>query len=135
MILLKEVVVQVTSYLLGRCHRGKQIQALTLKIRSWNHRHLNITCNTQLALDTLTSRCSLLKLTIGILQQLIGLTLIQCVEYQETREQQESDTEANQTLTIDLVSTLLKLVLALSQLLLFLVGFVDGSHLGSIIAL
>ncbi len=52
-VVVHEVVVKVTTYLLGRGHRGVELQLSTQRrdLGVWQYRHLDIAGNRQLALD------------------------------------------------------------------------------------
>ena len=135
MILLQEIVVEVATYFLGRCHRGKEVEAFAFQVSCRNHRHLDVTCDTQFTLNTFTRCGSILQLIVGILQQGESLTLMDDIESEESSQQQESDSKTDEALTEHLVSFLLHLPLATSQFFLFLVGLIDGCHLCRVITL
>ena len=57
---LDDEVVEVASHLLGRCHRGKEIEVLSLWEGRRDHPHLDVVGNLQLALQAfLAGRCRL----------------------------------------------------------------------------
>ena len=61
-------VIQVAPYLLRRHHLGVEVQSLALRKHVWQHRHLYLPRNPQLALYALLGRRRLLQLVVGLLQ-------------------------------------------------------------------
>ena len=67
------VAIEVASYLLGGGHRGVEVDVGALGEVAGHHRHLDVTRDTQVALDTLLGDGGLLELVVGGEQLLVGL--------------------------------------------------------------
>ena len=103
------VSIQVATHFLRWRHRAIEVQIGTLGEVSRHHTHLDVTCNTQVALNTLLRRRCLLQLVVGRQQFLVGflqlvVSLLQtacsyCAEHDKRHHCHQNQSANNQHTT------------------------------------
>ena len=101
----------------------------------WNHRHLDVACDTELTLNTLLDSCCLFQLVICFLQLFMGLSqmllrpaTIDGIGQEESDHTYQRDACPQQPLVCEFS-------LLFGNLCLFLLGSVDRGEFSSIILL